>query len=138
MDYIRGIKTGFIAYAANLVVLSMLQNIVLPFIATATYAQYIWQAIVLIVTAVSVYFAAQWYFKNGTASLNNGLMLGAFVTVFSLVLLVIQALPGAIVAGKIGEFTSNFGSLFTDYGFILSVVVTIAAATYAGFAQKKA
>ena len=137
MDYIRAIKTGFIAYAGNLVVLSMLQNILLPFIANVPSAQYIWQALVLIVTAGAVFYASQWYFKNGTASVNNGLLLGIFTTVFSLVLLVVQAFPGAVAAGKTAEFGTNFITLFKDYGFLLSVVATVGAATCSGFFSQK-
>lgn len=133
----RSIWAGAAAYALNLTALSVLSNLIGPFMQGLTWAGTAYQVIVGIVTFGATFLAARWYFKgqHGASSANptTGLIVGAVVALTSLVVTIVQVIPAIVMQG--GSFSFILES-FKNWPFWVIIAVTLVAGAVAGMQKK--
>jgi hypothetical protein len=125
----RSLWAGIAAYAINLTALSVLSNLVGPFMQGVTWAGTAYQVIVGIVTFGATYVAAAWYFKHGVKNPVNGLIVGGIVALTSLVVTIVQVIPAVVMQG--GSFKFILDSLQAAPFWII-VGVTLLGGIVAG------
>lgn len=133
MNIQKGIWAGVAAYAIHLTTLSVLSNLISPFAAGLSWSNYLYQAIVALVTIFAVYVASQWYFKTNMGGWMNGLQVGGVIAVTSIAITIVQIIPSLIMQGDSLTFFTN---LVQNWGFWASVGLTLAAAVAAGSMKK--
>lgn len=129
----RSIWAGVAAYALNLTALSVLSNLIGPFMQGVTWAQYAYQVIVGAVTFGATYAAVHWYFKGHTPNPTTGLIVGGVVALTSLIVTVVQVIPAIMMQG--GSFTFILDS-FKNWQFWMIVAITLVAGAIAGMMKK--
>jgi magnesium-transporting ATPase (P-type) len=134
LNITRAIWAGAIAYGLNLTALSVLSNLIGPFMQGLSWAGIAYQVIVGIVTFGATFAAATWYFKGHTPNPTTGLMVGGAVALTSLVVTIVQVIPAIIMQG--GSF-GFIGESLKNWPFWVIVGVTLVAGAIAGM-QKKA
>jgi hypothetical protein len=134
LNLTRSLWAGAAAYALNLTALSVLSNLVGPFMQGLAWASTAYQVIVGIVTFGATFFAAKWYFKGHVPNPTTGLMVGGVVALTSLVVTIVQVIPAIAMQG--GDF-GFIGTSLMSWQFWVIVAVTLVAGAVAGM-QKKA
>lgn len=129
----RSLWAGVAAYAINLTTLSVLSNLVGPFMNGAAWAPVATQIIFGAVTFLSTFLAVQWYFKGHSPNPTVGLIAGAIVAVSSLLITIVQVLPGMILQG--GDLWFIVES-FKNWQFWVIIAVTLVAGAVAGMMKK--
>jgi hypothetical protein len=139
LDLVKALKGAFAAYSFNAGVVSIFGGLIYGAIisifgqAGAEIPGMIIQ--VAIATAV-VYYTSLWYFTGQKAGWENGLLLGLFFVVFSIVVTVFQiSITNAFGLGApvtLGEF---FKGAFSSMNLWISVATTALAAAAAGYVK---
>jgi hypothetical protein len=130
----RAIWAGLGAYALNLTILSVLSNLIGPFMQGVAWAPLAYQIIVSAVLFASTYLAASWYFKLHAGNPVTGLIVGAVTALTSLVVTITQVLPAILMQN--GSFKFILDS-FMNWQFWLAVGITVVAGAIAAVAKKK-
>jgi hypothetical protein len=133
MNIQKGIWAGIAAYAIHLTTLSVLSNIISPFVSGLSWANYLYQGIVALVTIFAVYVAATWYFKSQEGGWMNGVQAGIVIAVTSIIITIVQIVPSLALQGGAADFFMN---LVKNWGFWASLGLTLLAATAAGSMKK--
>jgi hypothetical protein len=132
MNVKQGIFAGVIAYASHFTALSFLSGFLAPIVGTYSWAGTAWQGIVILVTVAIVFASTVWYFKKTgiQGTFVSGLKVGVIIAIVGFLITMTQELPAVLKGGVIVEYFTNIAS---NWLFFLSLGITIASATAAGF-----
>lgn len=133
INFSRSLWAGIAAYAINLTSLSVLSNLIGPFMQGLTWAGTAYQVVVGIVTFIATFVAARWYFKTEGTNPTTGLLIGLVVALTSLVVTIVQVIPAIMMNG--GTFSFILESL-RNWPFWVIVAITLVAGAVAGTVKK--
>ncbi len=134
MNYKKAVGAGLLVFAIQFSLVNVLGNLIGPFLGTGQAYVYGWQAFMILVLVTIVYFVSKWYFTGNKVTLNNGLYLGAILVATNVVITLVQAVPAAILGQSV---TSAIVTYLTGWPFILTAVITVAAATGTAYLNRK-
>jgi hypothetical protein len=135
MNYKKAIGAGLLVYAVQFSLVSVLSNLIGPFLGTSSVANYAWQGAMILVLIAIVHCVSRWYFTGNSANLKNGAYLGAILVVTNVSVTLVQAVPAIILGNNV---TDAIIAYLTGVPFLLTAAITVAAATGTAYLRHKA
>ncbi len=138
MNYKKALGAGLLVFAIQFALVSVLSNLIGPFLGASQFANYIWQGVMVVLLIAIVYFVSRWYFIGNKASLQNGAYLGLILVVTSVAVTLIQAIPAMVLGRNTnGEVTAAIVDYLTGIPFLLTAAVTIGAAVGTAYLRQR-
>ncbi len=134
MNIKKAIGAGLLVFAIQFASVSVIGNTVGPFLGQGAWASYIWQVAMALLLAGIVYCIARWYFIANTSSTLQGAYLGLIIVATSFIVNLLQTIP-ALAFGQ--DIIGPLMQYITSIAFLITTVITIGAATFAGCLKAK-
>jgi len=134
MNIKKAIGAGLLVFAVQFASVSVVGNTIGPFLGQSTWAGYAWQAAMALLLAGIVYCIARWYFSASASSTLQGAYLGLIIVATSFIVNLLQTIP-ALAFGQ--DIVGPLMQYVTSISFLITAVITIGAAAFAGCLKAK-